>query len=216
MSADVEITVFSDYLCPWCWPAAVHLKRLREEFGDRVRIVHKAFLLRPEDDKREFTAYHLQHRVAAESATGLPFHVPRTGHPYPRGSSWALEAAKWVERHHPEKRPEFDLAVFQAFFRMTADISNPAILSRLATQLGMDGAALAASLEKHEHKLEVLADHDEARRLGITAIPAVIIGHESVSGFAPYEEYASAVREALAGGSKTVRRRSAPRVGANR
>src|SRR5258708_4036299 len=86
MATPVEIAVFSDYLCPWCWPAAVHLKRLREEFGTAVRVIHKAFLLRPADAKREFSAYHLQHRVAAESASGLPFHVPRAGHgEAPRG-----------------------------------------------------------------------------------------------------------------------------------
>jgi len=194
----VEITVFSDYLCPWCWPAAVHLKRLREEFGPAIRVIRRAFLLRPDDAERSFTAYHLQHRVAAESATGLPFHVPRAGAPYPRSSAWALEAAKWVERHHPDRVEDFALAVFQAFFQVSLDISSPALLAKLATQLGLDGAALATALERHDHRAEVFADHDEAMRRGITAVPAVIIGHDSVSGAAPYEEYAKAVRDELA------------------
>lgn len=199
MARAVEVSVFSDYLCPWCWPAEIHLKRLRDEFGSAVRIVHKAFLLRPGDEQREFSAYHLQHRVAAESATGLPFHVPRVGDPYPRGSTRALEAAKWVAVHHPDRSEAFGLALFRAFFQETMDISSPSFLAQLATQQGMDGAALAVALEQQVHRAEVQADHDEAVRLGIDAIPAVIIGSSSVTGAAPYEEYAATVREELAG-----------------
>lgn len=198
MARPVEITVYSDYLCPWCWPAAVNLKKLREEFGEQVRIVHKAFLLRPGDEKREFSAYHLQHRVAAEKATGLPFHVPRVGDPYPRGSTFALEAAKWVAEHHPEKSEAFDLALFRAFFQCCADVSSAPILAKLASDLGMDGAALVQAVQAKTYRAAVQADHDEAIALGINSIPAVLIGSSSVSGAAPYDEYAATVRDELA------------------
>ena len=214
MQNPVEVQVYSDYLCPWCWPAAVHLKRLREEFGAAVKVVHKAFLLRPEDAQREFAAYHLQHRVAANEATGLPFHIPRAGDPYPRSSTWAQEAAKWVDAHHPDRLEEFGLALFQAFFQLTMDISSPAILSKLASSHGMDGAALVAALERHDHRAAVLADQEEAQRRGVDAVPCVIVGDGSVSGFAPYEEYAAAVREELAATSKEPGRRARSRTSA--
>lgn len=214
MASPVEITVYSDYLCPWCWPAALNLKRLREEFGEAVRIVHKAFLLRPGDEKREFSAYHLQHRVAAERATGLPFTVPRVGDPYPRGSTFALEAAKWVAAHHADKAEAFDLALFRAFFQCVADVSSPAILAKLANDLGMDGAALVQSLTAKTYRAAVQADHDEAIALGVNSIPAVFIGSSSVSGAAPYEEYANTLRDELAsvsspGGAAPRRARAA-------
>ena len=196
-NAGIEIEVFSDYLCPWCWPAAVQLKRLKQEFGESVRIEHRAFLLRPGEEKREFSAYHLQHRVAAETHTGLPFHVPRVGDPYPRGSALALEAAKWVGAHHPDRFEDFHLGLFRAFFQLTMDISNPAFLAKLASQQGLDAAGLTASLERRELKAAVEADHAEAARRGIDSIPAVIVGDSSVSGAAPYEEYVATVREQL-------------------
>ena len=202
----VEITVYSDYLCPWCWPAAVHVKRLRDEFGDAVTLTHKAFLLLPDDATREFSAYHLQHRVAAERVTNLPFHVPRVGDPYPRGSAPALEAAKWVAAHHPARFESFHLAVFKAFFQVCADISSPALLATLATTQGLDGADLVRALEARTYRAAVEADHDEAVSLGIHTVPAVLIGSSSVSGAAPYAEYAATVRDELAEAAPRSRR----------
>ena len=34
----VRLDVFSDYLCPWCYNAAVRLREIREVYGERVRV----------------------------------------------------------------------------------------------------------------------------------------------------------------------------------
>ncbi len=35
----VRLIVCSDYLSPWCYNAAVRLRRIEEEFGDRVDLI---------------------------------------------------------------------------------------------------------------------------------------------------------------------------------
>jgi len=51
------------------------------------------------------------------------FHLPAAGDRYPRSSLPALEAATWVRESHPVLFPAFDLALFEAFFGRTEDIS---------------------------------------------------------------------------------------------
>src|SRR5262249_33867144 len=51
MNAPVRLIVTSDYLCPWCYVAAVRLRRLQEEFGERLALVWQSFLLRPYPDR---------------------------------------------------------------------------------------------------------------------------------------------------------------------
>jgi len=43
----VHFLVYSDYLCPWCYNAAVRLGRIEQEYGDQVRIEWRSYLLRP-------------------------------------------------------------------------------------------------------------------------------------------------------------------------
>ncbi len=44
-NAPVTIVEFSDFACPFCRQAADTLKRVREKYGERVRLVHKDFPL---------------------------------------------------------------------------------------------------------------------------------------------------------------------------
>ena len=177
----------------------MRLRQLKERYPGRVALAHRAFLLRPEDRTQQFTEYHLQHRRAAKRLTGLPFDLPAVGDAYPRSSFSALEAAKWVERHHPERFEEYDLSLFEAFFAETRDISSAAVLADLAQRLDLPGAALAEALRAGELREAVWADHREAMEVGVTSIPTVVMGGYGISGAVPYEEYAQAAERLLGG-----------------
>jgi predicted DsbA family dithiol-disulfide isomerase len=44
----VRITVWSDYVCPFCYLEEPVLDRIREEYGERVEVEWRVFKLRPE------------------------------------------------------------------------------------------------------------------------------------------------------------------------
>ncbi len=172
----------------------MRLRRLQQEFPRPLALAHKAFLLLPEDRPRQFTAYHLQHRQAARQMTGLPYDLPPVGTPYPLSSTWALEAAKWVEQNYPERFDRFDLALFEAFFEKTLDISSVEVLTQLAAEQGLPGGDLAAALQAHRYREAVWTDYREALEMGITGIPTVLIGDYAISGAVPYEQYLQAAQ----------------------
>jgi predicted DsbA family dithiol-disulfide isomerase len=89
----------------------------------------------------------------------------------------AHEAAHWAK--HQGTFSEYNEALFRAFFERGEDISNVDVLSRLASDLGLDGNSLQQALDKDEYLESVLADEREARKLGISGVPAFVANRKA-------------------------------------
>ena len=88
-------------------------------------------------------------------------------------SRLAHEAAKWAAKHC--RFEEYNLALFRAIFEYGKDIGDIEILKGLASDLKLDANSLHISLKKSEHIAMVLADEDEARQVGVRAVPAFVV-----------------------------------------
>jgi predicted DsbA family dithiol-disulfide isomerase len=89
----------------------------------------------------------------------------------------AHEAAHWAK--HQGRFSEYNEALFRAFFERGEDISNVDVLGRLASDLGLDSNSLQQALDKHEYLESVLADEREARKLGISGVPAFVANRKA-------------------------------------
>lgn len=169
----------------------------------RVEVVNRNFILVTEDrTDRTFTHYHLAHRHAAglQDTDAPRFQLPAVGNRYPRSSLPALEAATWARQRYPTRFSAFDLALFEAFFVRTEDISNPEVLARIAASVGLDPAALRAALESGTCRQTVLREHLEAADQGIHGIPTILIPRQRpIVGAVPYADLKQAVERALSG-----------------
>lgn len=85
----------------------------------------------------------------------------------------AHEAAKWAEKYNNFKK--YHVALFRAFFELGKDIGDIKILTELASDLNLDAGALHASLKNKDYIAMVLADEDEAKRVGVRAVPAFVV-----------------------------------------
>src|SRR6266567_1685328 len=95
MTAPVRLDVFSDYLCPWCYNAAVRLREIQQAYGDRVRVHWRTFPLIPgEQPDRRVTQKTRDgwQRIGAEEPRAC-FAPPEVDAPLPSSSIPALTAA---------------------------------------------------------------------------------------------------------------------------
>lgn len=158
-------------------------------------------MLLPEDRAdRTFREYHRGHRQAAatQDDDAPRFQIPSAGDPYPRCSFPALEGATWVREARTDRFSAFDMALFEAFFGRNEDISDLAVLGRLAERCEMSAAALSEVIREERYRGRVLAEHQEALDLGIRGIPAVVVpGRPPIVGAVPYLDLRGAVEVAL-------------------
>ena len=135
-------------------------------------IVWRAFELRPEpvpplDPQGEYLSrVWREHVYPLAARMGMPLRLP----PVQPRSRLAHEAAKWASSQG--RFGEYNIAIFRAFFEHGDDIGQPDVLGRLATDIGLDSQALRASLDNGEFTGQVLADEDEAQKIGVRAVPA--------------------------------------------
>ena len=147
------------------------------ELGEKdanVAIVWRAFELRPDpvptlDPNGDYL--HVVWRSSVYPLAkdlGLDIKLP----PVQPRSRRAHEAAHWARRHG--KFREYNAALFCAFFQRGENIGNTDVLTRLGSDIGLEGDELQKALDNNLHLENVLADEREAKKVGLRGVPAFI------------------------------------------
>ena len=203
MSGPVRLDVFSDYLCPWCYNAAVRIADVEREYGDRVRIHWRAFPLIPDQQPGRRVTQKMREgrqRVAAEEPRAL-FVTPELDTALPASSVPAQTAAKCAARQGVDAFARFHQGLFVAQFRDNVDISRRDVLWSLAGECGLDVDRFEADYASGEAYEAVLHDcADGAAWFGVSALPTVIFEEKlSLVGAVPTERYRLMLDWILAG-----------------
>lgn len=190
------ITVYSDYVCPYCLLAE---RVLSEAIGERdISINWRAFelrpdpvpTLRPEDPYLpniwEKSVYPLAERL------DVPIQLPSIS-PQPRTDKafeiLAMAQDKGVD--HP-----YSMNVLRAFFQENQDIGDSQILIEAAVEAGLDAEEVREALENGTYKKR----HQEALRhahedMTITSVPTIVVGERVFRGTPPLDALRGAIND---------------------
>jgi predicted DsbA family dithiol-disulfide isomerase len=196
----VRFTVWSDFLCPWCYVCALRLDALQQEVGDVLAVEWRSFLLRPRADERTVEAFtrYTEHWARPGAAEPLAtFHTWSGEHAPPSHSMPSAIAGKAVlHAFGADAFHRFHLALMYAYFTDNRTISDRAVILDVAERVDLDAALLGARIDADADALEaeVVADHKDALAHGIAAVPTVVIGDEyMLQGALGLEQYRKVV-----------------------
>lgn len=201
--ARVRLVVYSDYLCPWCYNAAVRLERVRDEFDGAVALDWRSYLLRPRPDPRrtleKFKAYTQSWLRPAADPDGGTFRVWATEAGPPSHSLPPHLVAKAAARLGDDAFERMHAALLYAYFADNRDITDAATLRAIWDEVGLPAADLAAADDPAIAR-EVIDQHNQAIELGLTGVPAVLVAGSDVAvpGAQPLETYRRWVKKLLA------------------
>lgn len=198
---ELIISVWSDYVCPFCYLQEPVLDRLKEEQGERIAIEWRAFELRPEPvptlDPDGSYLHDIWGRAVYPMARerGMTLRLP----PVQPRSRKALEAAEFAR-----DQGRFDTmhrALFAGFFQQGRDIGSLEVLLDIGQNAGLDRASLQRALEQEAYTRRVIEDEELARRLGIQGVPLMLVRRpdqpleqgQRLSGAQPYEALCAAL-----------------------
>ena len=199
----VRLIAWSDYLCPWCYNAAVRLRRIEEEFGDAVQVEWCSYLLRPSPtgrrDLERFRAYTQSWRRPAEEEDSGVFQPWQTDVGPPTHSVPPHQVAKAAAELGEAAFRRIHERLLRAYFAENQDITAAETLERLWLEVGLPREAFARR-EDPALLQRILDEHRKALDGGANGVPATCMQGNDVIivGAFPVEFYQRWVNRALA------------------
>jgi predicted DsbA family dithiol-disulfide isomerase len=184
----MRVEIWSDVVCPWCYVGTRRFSAAVDRFDGDVNVSHRAFELDPSVPAggvdladylaRKFGSPAALDRVHDRLAdVGADVGIDFRWDGKRRVNTFdAHRLAVWAEdMAGPEVRAALEHRLFRAYFTDNDDVSDHAVLDRLAAEGGLDGGAAAEALATGAGADQVRAEEARATELGISAVPTFVI-----------------------------------------
>ena len=200
--AALELVLYHDVLCSWCYVADARLDFLRDEYGPLVSWSLRPYPLRPENqlpDKKQRAELARHFRRVAREREGKDIKADLwTGADPPSSSLPPLVALEAALPQGPVRQRRLLKAMRRAAFALGINVARRDVQLELAGQVGLDVAGLAEMLDDPRLEQDVNDSVEEAESLGIKGVPALVIGGEwLVQGCRDLAEYRQVIDKYL-------------------
>jgi predicted DsbA family dithiol-disulfide isomerase len=204
----LRIDVWSDISCPWCYIGTHRLEAAvtASSHADAIDLVARSFELVPNascDPQPSLQVVTDVMGVSLQAATTLEARVAvlarseNLGYVLnrPHANSFDLHRALQLATSHGVGFPLLT-ALQSALFGDGRNVYDHAFLATAATAVGVPRTRVEEVLAGDEYGDTVRADEDEARRIGVTGVPFVVIdGRGAIAGTTSIEGYAEAIEK---------------------
>ena len=179
----IPVTVFSDYICPFCYVGSRRILQLTDEFD--LDILWANIEIHPDNpaegkpvEELGYPPEQWQQMMAAltrmAEAEGLPI-VERT---FTTNSRRALLLAEAAKEAGATTFACIHERLFQAYFGERRNIGDPEVLTSIAGECGMSQALVERAWTEPEYSDRLRQYHEAAVRVGVTGTPTYVINNE--------------------------------------
>ncbi|MGH8011061.1 MAG: DsbA family oxidoreductase [Candidatus Binataceae bacterium] len=182
-----KITMFSDFICPFCYIGFEVINKLKPEFG--FELEWRGFQIHPEwpaegmpaseyragmDPQARRAVWERIQNMAADAGFSMKPPDVLTN------SRLALEAAEFAKE--TGKAEAFEERIYRAYFHEGLNIGQPSVLGDLAADAGIARDDLSAALESNRYSLRLKNNALMANQRGVSGVPTFFIGEFSIAG----------------------------------
>jgi len=206
--APLNVEIWSDVVCPWCYIGKRRFEAAVERFDGDVDVTWRSFELDPgAPPVREHTATeHLAAKYGMSREQAETSHAQMTELAAQEGLEYHFERARGGNSFDAHRLVHLATAnglqdeamerVMRGYFTEGVAIGDREALIELAAEIGLDARE---ALEGEEYADAVREDEELARRIGIQGVPFFVLDRRyGVSGAQPAELLVQALEKACA------------------
>lgn len=178
---ELNVTVYYDYICPWCYLGQIVAKRLQNEYGALLN--WRPLLLHPEvpvqgrimlpgeiESKKDM----FERVTQMAKINSIPLVFPG----YMIHTKRAMEASEYAREHG--KLNNFHEEVFNMLYGQGKDIGNWNVLAEAAEAAGLDPKEMQLRTESGSYTKLVEDQSRNAEQNGIDSLPTYILNDSYV------------------------------------
>ena len=207
----MQVEIWSDIICPWCYIGKRRFESALADFAlrEEVNVIWRSFELDP-DAPRQRTGtleemlaqkYNVSPQeaaamnarvtaVARESGLDYQLSSARPGNTFDAHRLLHFAASRQLGERAAER-------LMHGYFSESLPVGDRAALARLAPEFGIAESEVLAMLESDAYTGDVRADEARAAKFGITVVPFFVFDEKSgISGAQPVEVFAEALQQA--------------------
>jgi predicted DsbA family dithiol-disulfide isomerase len=204
----LQIDIYSDIVCPWCFVGKRRLERALTSIGGDVNVAWRPFQLNPTMPldgmdrtvylKAKFGSLEVFGRMeeqllAAGEDEQIPFAIEKIQR---TPNTFAAHRLVWYAAQQG-KQNEVVESLFRAYFLEGKNIGELKTLVHVAAEAGLDRTETDTFLTSEQGVVEVKAEEAVGHRLGIRGVPYFVINSSiAISGAQPPDIFVSAIRQA--------------------
>ena len=199
----LRVTVFTDYICPFCYVGDARLDALRDEYA--LEVDWCFFEIHPDNPPRGKPVSELGYppaqwqqmmsnleAMAAED--GLPL-APRT---YTTNSHRAMLLAEAAKSLGEAAFNRLHKRLFTAYFAEQRNIGDEDVLRAIATECDVPGELPTEAWTDEGYERKLRDQHWRGAQIGVNGVPAFLFGRYLVSGAVPSTMLSEAAAHSLA------------------
>jgi len=183
----LKIVMFSDYICPFCYIGFETVRRLKPEFN--FDLEWRGFQIHPDWPAEGLAADQVRttgdsdsrralwERISAMAdAVGFSMRPPAVL----TNSRAALAATEFARESGRDEALEE--RIYRAYFSEGLNIGDPAVVTRLATEAGLDSSEVADAIKSPKYELRLKNNALAANQRGVNGVPTFFIGEYPLVG----------------------------------
>ena len=206
---ELKITVYSDYICPFCYVGHHRLQRLRDSYDLKI---NWCFLeIHPETsaegepiDSLDYPSEQWQQMLANLERIAREENIPLSKISFITNSKDALllsEATKGCDRDMFYKLHE---KLFSAYFVDGKNIGNRDVINEITKFCGIDKKTIDSAWTDGKYQQRLLENFNSARKHNIQSVPSFVFGDRVLTGVVAETTFRDAA-EKVAGITKTMK-----------
>lgn len=202
MSTPISIHIFFDFICPWCFLTDHILERLAKRYA--LTLIPKPFPLWENGlghlsvEDNEALRIHT-HAADASAMTAAQEWLGVEGMSLGPWGVATLDAHVGAQFAASRGRLwEYQHTLFNAHFFRNVRLDSRETLSLLAAEVGLPPNDFNSALDDAQYRQAILDAQIQARRLGITGVPAIVVDNRYlVVGARPPETFAEIIEHVI-------------------